>query len=57
MDRSLLDWLLEGDPSIRYQVHADLLEEDRPDLQKQISREGWGAAFLELRRTGGSTAG
>ncbi|MEP4545211.1 MAG: hypothetical protein ABJ000_03470 [Saccharospirillum sp.] len=46
---SVIDWLLEGDVSIQYQTHRDLLGQDRPDLRARIAREGWGAQFLELR--------
>lgn len=52
-DNSLINWLLEGDISIQYQVHRDLLGEDRKDLQKRISQEGWGAAFLAARNPDG----
>jgi hypothetical protein len=48
-----INWLLEGDVAIQYQVHRDLLGNERPDLQKRISREGWGAAFLAARNTNG----
>lgn len=53
MESSLLSWLLEGDVSVQYQVHRDLLGEDRPDLQARIAQEGWGAAFLSKRRPDG----
>ena len=46
-------WLLEGDVSIQYQVHRDLLGEDRPDLRRRIEHEGWGAAFLKNRKSEG----
>lgn len=49
----ILDWLLAGDVSIRYQVYRDLLGRDRPDLQQQITAEGWGAALLACRRPDG----
>ncbi|MDH3529291.1 MAG: hypothetical protein OEQ28_06975 [Acidobacteriota bacterium] len=46
-------WLLEGDRSIQYQVHRDLLGVDRPDLRKRIETEGWGADILSRRRPDG----
>jgi hypothetical protein len=46
-------WLLDGDPAIQFQVHRDLLDSERPDLQKRIATEGWGAQFLAKRRTDG----
>jgi hypothetical protein len=53
MKSDVLEWLLEGDVAIRYQVHRDLLGEDRPDLRARIAAEGWGSAFLSRRGPGG----
>ena len=53
IDPSILDWLLEGDVSIQYQVHRDLLGNERADLRKRIDTEGWGARFLSARRADG----
>lgn len=53
MTDAIIDWLLQGDVSVQYQVHRDLLAGDRPDLQDQIAREGWGAQFLEKRKADG----
>lgn len=52
-DNQVIDWLLEGDVSVQYQVWRDLLGEDRPELQKRISEEGWGRAILSNRLPGG----
>lgn len=52
-DDELIKWLLEGDISIQYQTHRDLLSTDRPDLQKRIATEGWGKAFLSKRKQDG----
>ena len=49
----LIAWLLEGDVSLQYQVHRDLLDTERPDLQQRISREGWGPRFLAQRNKNG----
>ena len=49
----IIDWLLKGDVAIQYQVYRDLLDERRPDLQKRIEQEGWGARFLSKRLTNG----
>lgn len=49
----LVDWLLEGDVSIQYQVHRDLLGDDRKDLQARIMEEGWGKKFLSKRKPNG----
>jgi hypothetical protein len=48
-----IQWLLEGDVSIQYQVHRDLLNSDRPQLRERIATEGWGAEFLQLRNQNG----
>ncbi len=53
-DAGIINWLLEGDPAIRYQTHQDLLGEKRPDLQARIATEGWGARFLACRNPNGS---
>jgi hypothetical protein len=39
-DNRLIEWLLDADVSIQYQVHRDLLQVDRPDLKERISAEG-----------------
>lgn len=47
------EWLLQGDVSIQYQVHRDLLGQDRPDLRDRIASEGWGCQFLAQRKEDG----
>lgn len=49
----VIDWLLEGDVSIQYQTHRDLLLEERTDLQNRISEAGWGQDFLKRRNDKG----
>jgi hypothetical protein len=49
----ILNWLLEGDVSIQYQVYKDLLQVERSDLQKRIQSEGWGKQFLVHQNTDG----
>ena len=49
----LIAWLLEGDVSIQYQVHRDLLGVEKPELQERIATEGWGAKFLSFRKPEG----
>ncbi|MEZ4949136.1 MAG: hypothetical protein R2784_07090 [Saprospiraceae bacterium] len=46
MDDQVINWLLEGDVSIQYQVWRDLLGKEKPDLQNRILTEGWGATSL-----------
>jgi len=53
IEPSIVEWLLEGDVSIQYQVHRDLLEHERPDLCARIATEGWGARFLSKRNPDG----
>jgi len=52
-DDEIINWLLEGDVSIQYQTHRDLLGTERPDLQEFIATEGWGAQFLSYRKEEG----
>ena len=49
LDDIILNWLLEGDVSIQYQVHRDLLGRIKPELQNRITNEGWGAKFMSFR--------
>ena len=49
----IIEWLLEGDVSIQYQVHRDLLGSNRIDLQQRIGQEGWGREFLSRRKLNG----
>ena len=51
--RQLTAWLLEGDVSVQYQVHRDLLATEKPDLRDRIATEGWGAQFLSYRKRDG----
>ncbi|HEY9178413.1 MAG TPA: hypothetical protein VIN07_12010, partial [Flavipsychrobacter sp.] len=49
MDDRVIDWLLTGDVSIQYQVHRDLLGQEKPPLRKRIAQEGWGGVILAQR--------
>ncbi len=52
----IIDWLLDGEASIQYYVHRDLLSSDlttQQKLQKRIEREGWGAQLLSKRQENG----
>ena len=55
--QEIISWLLQGDVSIQYQTHADLLGEDKKDLQYRIAREGWGKALLSRRKSNGHWGG
>ena len=51
--QQIINWLLEGDVSIQYQVWRDLLGVDKKKLQKRIADEGWGYMFLSRRNPNG----
>ena len=53
VEDQLITWLLEGDVSIQYQVHRDLLVSEQPRLRERIAKEGWGAQFLSFRNVEG----
>ena len=52
-NKQIIEWLLEGDVSIQYQVYRDLLSTERMDLRKKIETEGYGAQFLSKRKDNG----
>ncbi len=57
---STLDWLLTGDPSIRWQVKKDLLHVEEKEWVKErskVAEKGWGKALLERRETDGRWGG
>ncbi len=49
----IINWLLSGDVSIQYQTYRDLLDQEKPDLQKKIAVQGWGKQFLSMRNQNG----
>lgn len=53
IDAQIIDWLLEGDVSIQYQVHRDLLGAELPALRERIATEGWGVQFICFRGENG----
>lgn len=53
INKEILAWLIEGDVSIQYQVHRDLLGINKPALQHKIESEGWGLQFLNARKPNG----
>ena len=46
---AIINWLLDGDAALQYQVHRDLLGTDKRRLRELIAKEGWGARLLSLR--------
>ena len=56
----IMDWLMEGDPAIRWQVMRDLLAEDEGIIQKErekVAGTGWGARFLSYQEPTGLWGG
>lgn len=52
----ILDWLLQGDPSIRWQTLRDLCAADENTIsseRKKVSVEGWGARLLSYQEPSG----
>jgi hypothetical protein len=57
---SVHEWLLDADPSIRWQVRRDLLGESDATVAGERSRvavEGWGARLLDLQGSDGHWGG
>jgi hypothetical protein len=52
-NQKIINWLLEGDPSIQFQVWRDLLGVEKRELQDRIEKEGWGYQFLSKRHSEG----
>src|SRR3989442_4385860 len=57
---TVVDWLLDSDPSIRWQVMRDLTREPAHVVaaeRSKVASEGWGARFLALQRPDGQWGG
>jgi hypothetical protein len=57
---SVLDWLLESDPAIRWQVLRDLSDAPAEAVateRARVANEGWGARFLALQGDDGQWDG
>ena len=57
---SVTEWLLDSDPSIRWQVMRDLLAESNANVQHErlrVASEGWGARLLDLQGADGHWGG
>jgi hypothetical protein len=51
-DDAVLEWLLAGDPAVRWQVMRDLLGESVEVWEgerRRVAETGWGPAMLERR--------
>jgi hypothetical protein len=53
----LIKWLNQGDISIQYQTHRDLLGNDNQELRDRISNEGFGKKLLSLQQKDGHWGG
>jgi hypothetical protein len=56
----VLDWLLDSDPAIRWQVLRDLVDAPRETVaaeRTRVASEGWGARLLGLQGEDGQWAG
>jgi hypothetical protein len=59
-DDALIAWLLEGDPSIRWRVHRDLIGSSASTVRAErakIATEGWGAKLISLQDPDGRWGG
>jgi hypothetical protein len=57
---SVIDWLLDSDPAIRWQVMRDLLDAPEQEWRREranVEREGWGARLLSYEDEDGQWAG
>lgn len=53
---SVIDWLLDSDPAIRWQVMRDLTDAPAPEVaaeRARVAKEGWGAGLLAKQRDDG----
>ena len=57
---TVIDWLLDSDPSIRWQVMRDLTHEPADVVaaeRARVATEGWGARLLALQAPDGQWGG
>src|SRR4051812_37193819 len=57
---SIIEWLLDSDPAIRWQVMRDLLDAPADQVaaeRAKVATEGWGAQLLSLQGTDGAWGG
>jgi len=60
VDQDVIDWLLDGDPAIRWQTMRDLLDTPADDVaaeRAKVEHEGWGARLLAAADPDGLWAG
>lgn len=59
MDQPILDWLLQGDPAIRWQTQRDLLRAAPSiwsPIRSEVSSKGWGKRLLDQQDPQGTWA-
>lgn len=59
-DKSVIEWLLDSDPSVRWQALRDLQQAPAAEVaaeRARIATEGWGAALLAAQDEGGTWPG
>jgi len=59
LGRGTIDWLLDGDPAIRWQVQRDLLGASERTIgreRRRVGAEGWGARLLARQGAAGGWA-
>ncbi|HEY3072872.1 MAG TPA: hypothetical protein VGJ46_08640 [Candidatus Limnocylindrales bacterium] len=60
MDATVVDWLLDSDPAIRWQVSRDLVDAPTEVVaaeRARVATDGWGARLLALQGPEGTWAG
>ena len=60
VDQSMIEWLLDGDPAIRWQVMRDLLDAPADEVtaeRARVEHVGWGARLLAAEGRDGLWAG
>jgi hypothetical protein len=57
---NVIEWLLDSDPAIRWQVMRDLTDAPAEDVaaeRARVAHEGWGARLLALQGDDGQWGG
>lgn len=60
LEPKILDWLLAGDPAIRWQTLRDLMNADQKTVEmerQRVAEQGWGAQLLVLQQPSGMWGG
>ena len=60
MTDDVINWLLDADPAIRWQVMRDLLDVPEAEWRKErakVEATGWGARLLSFQDADGQWAG